>query len=715
MSRVYIIGAGICTPLGQGIREHLDALRNGLSGIRPISLFPAWDNPLPVGEIPYPLSLNEYPRTHILALMAARQALDCSLPGPEALIVGTTTGGMPATEALLREQNSESQLYRFHGTGTVADILAQELNIPGQTLTVTNACSSGTVAIALAANLIRSGGAHVVLAGGADALCRLTYYGFNSLQLIDPAGARPFDASRRGMSVAEGAAFLLLSDREEDAPHAFAEILGSGMSCDAYHPATPHPEGAGALNAMRAALQDAGISPGDIDYINLHGTGTIDNDLAEGKAIRVLFGETSPLVSSTKGATGHSLAASGAVEAVISCLSIKEGMAPGNTGCSEPDHNIPVTPLLAPVKKNIGCVLSNSFGFGGNNASIVLSRPEDAPSPDKHLPPVSFEVIGMACLTGAGSMDETLEALSKDRPCQGLIPGDSLVRSFPPKEVRRMKRLSRMALTLAHDAIHASRDPISPRAVLFGTSWGPLSETNDFLMKLYESGEQFTSPTDFVGSVHNAPAGLTAIHCKAEGPNITLTGGYRSFAHALQAASLIAGTCEGPYLLINADEYHARLTPLFDPQQSECEYGGALMIQPYRQGSGLLKISQHYIACGNCGDHHDTLISFLGGDSGGHIYRYAAVMTPGNPFPGGYGAINQQLAELTRAGIPIINYGTIMGVNPAATGAIIALAAKWMEQGTLPSILTGKEIAIGNRALACIIPDRISSIIVMER
>ena len=238
---------------------------------------------------------------------------------PDAVVLGVTTGGMLTTENLLKKKVRDPELYRRHAAGSVAEDIARRHRCSGPALTVSTACSSGAAALKIALEMLRSGRVKRVLAGGADSLCRLTYYGFNALQLLDPKGAHPLDADRRGMSVGEGAAMMLLAVDKPD--QAVAEVLGAGLSCDAYHPAAPHPEGKGALAAMRAALSDAGISISDIDYINLHGTGTLDNDISEAAAIRTLFVGKKPLLSSVKGACGHCLAAAGAIEAVVSAIS----------------------------------------------------------------------------------------------------------------------------------------------------------------------------------------------------------------------------------------------------------------------------------------------------------------------------------------------------------------------------------------------------------
>ena len=215
-----------------------------------MQLFPvAHHNPLPVGEISEPIKTDDMPRTHEIALIAAQEAMANSIDAPDAIVMGVTTGGMPASEELLRCDNRESELYRYHSAGTVAEYVARHTGCKGPVITVSTACSSGTATLKIALELIRCGRAQSVLAGGADSLCRLTYYGFKSLQLVDPAGARPFDRNRKGMSVAEGSAMLLLTAASEPPSNAYAKLLGVGLSCDAYHPTSPHPDGAGALSA----------------------------------------------------------------------------------------------------------------------------------------------------------------------------------------------------------------------------------------------------------------------------------------------------------------------------------------------------------------------------------------------------------------------------------------------------------------------------------
>ena len=484
---------------------------------------------------------------------------------PDAIVVGVTTGGMPASEPFLKSGAADPGMYRLHGAGTVAQYVAEALGCQGPVLTVSTACSSSMAALKLAVELLRSGRARRVLAGGADGLCRLTYYGFHSLQLVDPAGARPFDKDRRGMSLGEGAAMLLLEAAAEPPAGALAEVLGVGLSCDAYHPAAPHPDGDGALRAMRQALSAAGLQASEIEYINLHGTGTPDNDLAEARAVQALFGQSPlPPVSSLKGALGHTLGAAGAVNAAVSVLCISHGIIPANTGCREPDPALHLTPVAAPLRRPVAAVLSNAFGFGGNNASIVLGIPAAARVPvhNRSGRAKSFAVLGSACLTGAGNLAQTMKRLAAGETICGMAPAQAIMQGLQESAVRRLKRLPRMALSLAAAACEG-RD--GPAAICFGTGWGGLSETHDFLERLFSTQERFTSPTDFIGSVHNAPAGQAAIQLQAQGANLTLTDGDYSFEQALFSAGLIAHEADGPLLVMGADEYHEKLTPLFDP------------------------------------------------------------------------------------------------------------------------------------------------------
>jgi 3-oxoacyl-(acyl-carrier-protein) synthase len=696
---------GIISSLGQGVGHHVDSLRKNCSGIEPFTLFtPPPDNLLPAGEIPNFKQTLNVPRTHELAFLAAQEALSATRVVPDAIILGTTTGGMPLTEELLRKDQKHTDQYKYHSTSSVAEFLAGVLRCSGLVLTVTTACSSGAVAIKLAYELLSSGKAKCVLAGGADALCRLTYYGFNSLQLIDPSGARPLDRDRNGMTVGEGAAMLLLEAGESSPDNAIAEILGGGLSCDAYHPTAPHPEGKGALAAMKKALEDAGIIPADIEYINLHGTGTQDNDLAEAKAIHSVFGNNIPPLSSVKGATGHSLAASGAIESVICAAAIREGFVPANTGCVNPDPELNLKPALAPLEQKVGTALSNSFGFGGNNACLVLGDPRSKHERQKRAAPFEFEVLGYACVTGAGNLEQTLKNLNEGKTCSGTLPLAEISKKLPVREVRRLKRLSRLALALATEASESSRPSQTPSSIFFGTSWGPLSETYHFLTKLYESNEQFASPTEFVGSVHNAPAGQVAMMLNATGPNITTTGGDYSFEQALLAASLIVCDTDDTVLVMGADEHHQVLSPLFDKSvqisSNPSDGGGALILRKTEKASGLRIALIIFENTGNNPPLIQSLLNYLG-KSDEIRSKYGAVFV-GMPAGERANCKKQRSEIISAVGFngPVIDFRKFVGEFGSATAAATALAVRFVQNRKIPGCLVGgTEIPLNGRGI----------------
>jgi 3-oxoacyl-[acyl-carrier-protein] synthase-1 len=242
----------------------------------------------------------------------------------------------------------------------------------GPATVVSTACSSSAKVFATAQRMIQLGLIDAAVVGGVDSLCLTTLYGFSSLQLVSPNPCKPFDAERDGISAGEGAAFALLE--RATGPHADAILLtGVGESSDAYHMSSPHPEGLGARSAMAAALATAGLQPQDIDYINLHGTATPSNDSAEDAAVSALFGSATPC-SSTKGYTGHTLGAAGGVEAVICALALREGLVPGGVGTETLDPQLRCNYQFDTQRRPLLHVLSNSFGFGGSNCSLVFSR-----------------------------------------------------------------------------------------------------------------------------------------------------------------------------------------------------------------------------------------------------------------------------------------------------------------------------------------------------
>ncbi len=690
---ITIAGMGIISAMGCGVGETAESLKQARCALRPITLFEVTaDTPLPVGQVELTADpVDPMPRTHRLACMAADQALTGETSAPDAIVVGTTTGGILTTEALLERNIVDPDDYRYHGLGSVAEALARHCGCTGPLITVSTACSSGAVALRLAMELLKSGKARRVLAGGVDSLCRLTYFGFKSLQLIDRLGARPLDRDRRGLSVAEGAAMLLLTT-EPPAADAL-QLLGGGLSCDAYHATAPRADGQGARAAMQAALADAGLEPATIDYINLHGTGTPDNDLAEARAIQCVFGDCPPPLSSIKGAMGHPLAAAGAIEAVVAAIAIHHGIVPANVGFRNFDPEVNLSPVTEPLRAPVVTVLSNSFGFGGNNSVVVIGTQRDRSSSTPERPRTPLTVTAAACLTGAGHTEETWQAFCAGRSCSGCLDDRTVTEGLPPRTVRRLKRLPKLALALATGACRTLAAGSTPVAVSLGTAWGTLSETHDFLQRLFKTGQQFPSPTDFIGGVHNAPAGQIAMLLGAMGANVTTSGGDVSFEQALLAADLLTRPGAEPMLLLGVDEGQPVFAPLFDGSVRAAETladgGGALVLERIsRHGGPTVELLD--LRFDPDADSIVALAERLGGTDG-LDHDFGAILA-GLPA-GVHGQAAEQLAGFlsrSRFGGPVIDYRRIVGQFGAASAVAAVLAVQMVGHGMVPASLSGE-------------------------
>jgi 3-oxoacyl-[acyl-carrier-protein] synthase-1 len=390
MNPVVVTGMGIVSAAGRGLDETITALRDGRSGLGSLTRF---DSPrcghVPVAEAtPSPTAMEagiapaDDPRTLALARDAMAQAvenagLDAATLAGSGLAVGTCVAGMPESEtavaSLLGGGEAAAGVWSRHECAHTSHALATQYGIRGPVTTLSTACSSAAQAIATAFDLVQTGMVDTMIAGGADALCRLTLNGFSSLLNISPEGCRPFDRARDGMSLGEGAAFLVLERAGGSTRTPLAELRGHGNTCDAHHATAPHPDGLGAERAMITALRMAGVDAGDVDYINAHGTGTVENDRAEGRALRRVFGERDVAISSTKRVFGHTLGAAGAIEAVASILAMREGFVPGTPGFADGDPECAIEPVRTTRAQGVRVVLSNSFGFGGNNSALCFA------------------------------------------------------------------------------------------------------------------------------------------------------------------------------------------------------------------------------------------------------------------------------------------------------------------------------------------------------
>ena len=381
--------------IGRGLTQTLDALQNKHSGLK-LCAFETADIASFIGEV---AGINEVQiapelaaydcRNNRLAQLAFTQDGFADAVHAAAkkyghhrigVFIGTSTSGILETEQAYTQRDAvtgalpDSFHYDTqHNTFSVADFTRKYFGLTGPVATVSSACSSSAKVFSSAQRMIAAGLIDAALVGGVDTLCLTTLYGFNSLGLTATQACRPYDLNRDGISIGEAGAFALLEPTPAQLPAYAVLLLGIGESSDAYHMSSPHPEGLGARMAMQAALDKAGLTPQDIDYINLHGTATPSNDAAEGKAVCALFGANTPC-SSTKGATGHTLGAAGAMEAIICALALRHDFLPAGINTQQLDPTIALDYLLTNRNQPISRVMSNSFGFGGTNCSLIFGR-----------------------------------------------------------------------------------------------------------------------------------------------------------------------------------------------------------------------------------------------------------------------------------------------------------------------------------------------------
>jgi len=396
-TKVYIAGLGVISAIGNNVAEHLAAFKNEQAGMGEITHFQSiHKGVLPVAEVKQTnqeLAAKtgmpaDASRTTLLSLVAAREALDdAAIPDLSTLRTGfvsaNSVGGMDKSEDFFVEflaDNNKGKLKNIfdHECGSMTETVAAQLGLTGFMTTVSTACSSSANAIFFAARLIKNGLLDVVVAGGTDALTKFTLNGFNTLMILDKNFCKPFDQNREGLNLGEGAGYVVLvSDRVADTlqKELYAELSGYCNANDAYHQTASSPDGTGSYMAMQGALKKAGLQPRDISYINLHGTGTANNDSAEGTAIKRLFQEPYPPMSSTKSFTGHTLGASGGIEAVFSALAAKHGLIYPNLRFQTQMEELPFTPETSfREDQDTHHVMSNSFGFGGNCTSLIFSK-----------------------------------------------------------------------------------------------------------------------------------------------------------------------------------------------------------------------------------------------------------------------------------------------------------------------------------------------------
>jgi 3-oxoacyl-[acyl-carrier-protein] synthase II len=622
---IVVTGLSLVTSLGKTARETFDRLLAGERGLRELTLFDPGDvKTRLVGEVPsftYPYHPMAS-RTSELALQAARDALADAGIDPRAgkyrvgFVLGGTTAGMLETESVLatllsngtKDQGGngarEAALSRMlaHPLSAPTDRLVMELGPFERARSLSSACSSGANALAVGAEWLELGLVDVVLCGGADSLCRVTLSGFNSLAALDPAGARPFDSSRRGLTLGEGAALVVLERADHAAArkkNAVCTLLGWAARAEAHHITNPEANGEAPFRAMSAALARAGLKPTDVDYVNAHGTGTPLNDPMETRALTRLFGEDHVgrvPVSSQKGMIGHTLAAAGAIEAVITALAIQHGVIPPTGGLAEPDVACSrLRHVMDAERKPLRVAISNSFGFGGMDTALVLgSANHSAPA---RPPKKSVLVTGIAAVTPHGVMQGAALA---DLPTQPSPASDAVLSlDLDEERARRLDRSSRIAAVACGKALGdggpSETETETETGIVLGIAFGAVDATAEFMRRLRDKGPRMVRPADFPSLVPSSPAGHVSIYLGLGGPTLVVAdlaaSGECSIAQAYEMVQagdvdrVCAGAVEERSAIVeevlrtvfeNADPHHAHVVG--NDRHAERREGGVALV-----------------------------------------------------------------------------------------------------------------------------------------
>lgn len=529
---ISVTGLGIICSIGNDADSVLDSLRKKESGVGSMNYLHSKHSYLPVGEVPLSndqmkdiLGIeDETPmsRTTLMGAIAIRQALNHAgisveeLNGKRvALISGTTVGGMDLTENYYEQMKTDDSLLylpKSNECGKSTEEMAEIVGlVNAQTCTISTACSSALNSIILGSEMLKRNEVDVVIAGGSEALSRFHLNGFNTLMILDKEQCRPFDDTRAGLNLGEGAAFVVL---EKNSDKSLAFVAGYGNRCDAFHQTASSDNGEGAYLAMKDALEMAHLKPEDIQYVNAHGTGTPNNDITESQALIRIFGEDMPEISSTKAFTGHTTSASGSIEAVVCILAMQNNFTPANLGWKNKIEG-GIVPTLGNDNIVLENVICNSFGFGGNDSSMVISK--SAPvSVEENTPEYSYKIVAEEVVTDVEVLKELKEFVS-------------------PMESRRMGKLMKAAHLTSLRALKKAGIEC-PDAIITATSRGMLEISLQFLDDITAFGEELLKPTLFMQSTHNTLSSAIAIRTKCHGYNTTYSHGDESFEWAMRDA-----------------------------------------------------------------------------------------------------------------------------------------------------------------------------------
>ncbi|HEX7662997.1 MAG TPA: beta-ketoacyl-[acyl-carrier-protein] synthase family protein, partial [Polyangiaceae bacterium] len=544
-ARIYVTGVGLVTALASSREATWEALLRGERGLREIDLFDTTGLKGHLGGQVRDVTVRDAPtvetgswsRSSMMAFVAAREALEQS--GLDAkkvrvgLIVGGTTGGMFENEGRLAELHSnplnEDALIELlsHPLTAACDCVSSALGPFVRTRTLSTACSSGANALMVAAGWLRAGLVDAVVAGGSDGLCRLTLTGFNALSAVDPELCRPFDKTRRGLNLGEGAGFVVLERADEVRNRKatpIAELAGWGLGSEAHHITNPEPTGATPARVIQDALRRANLSPSDIDYVNAHGTGTPLNDPMESAALLLALGDEMKRipVSSSKGQIGHTLAASGAIEAGICALAVQRQKIVPTVGLTDPDPACPLVHVPGEGRAaRVRAALTNSFGFGGMDSALVFKEAnlDDPPVLANEARKVVVTAAVALTPTGLRSTKEVGELLAEGPTAHDITLDFGA--HLDAARARRLDRPARIGTVIVQQALQDAGGVHVPKmGTVLSSAYGALDASAAYLYRLMEKGPRLASPAEFPNLVPSSPVGHITIYLGLDGPAI---------------------------------------------------------------------------------------------------------------------------------------------------------------------------------------------------
>jgi len=567
-SNVAVIGMGLCTSAGNDCIQNWENVKKSCDFFSPQKMFKSlrYESKL-CGEIKSfdkdfkNSKLSKCAKSLIIATEEALMSANLSddLKSECGIFLGTSIGGVFECEEALREnlENASDNFsaLRYYECSSLADMLAKKFSLKGMRMSFSTACSSSGLAIEAACNALYDGKIKAALVCGVDALSRITVNGFGSLMLLSNSKSKPFDKSRDGINLGEGAGVMILV-KGDLSKKSLAKIAACASSCDAHHATAPHPEGLGLAKSVEDIIALAEISPKDISCVCAHGTGTEANDSTEFLAMQKIFTDNIPPYFSLKGIFGHTLGASGIVNAIISVMAMQEKTIPPSTGFVECDTPITKNPNCDLKNLDIKYVLSNSLGFGGNNSSILLSN-QSRELVKKDNRKLCIYSSGVISPVGNSYEDFTKNFVnSKNNECDTK----NILSAISPLKKRRFARLQQMILDSALQCFEKINDisfDSDNTSTVYATGLGMTSETSRFIENVLIKQEAEPIPSAFINSVHNAPSALIANEKKLRGLNSAVTAKELSFESALwQAWAQMKYSTPSSALISAGDERH---------------------------------------------------------------------------------------------------------------------------------------------------------------